>query len=84
MRMFMPPRSHPRLLQHPREILDIKEPENVHMCLPQASREQLAYPQTKPSARDPHADSYSVGTLGIASINKSPSSLELQLLPRES
>ena len=43
------------------------------LCLPQASRWQLAYPQTKPSARDPHTDSYSVGTLGIASIfNKSP------------
>ena len=38
------------------------------LCLTQASRWQLAYPQTKPSTRDPLTDSYSVGTLGIASI----------------
>ena len=40
------------------------------------------YPQTKPSSRDQHTDCYPVGTLGTASINKSP--LELQLLPCKS
>jgi len=58
-------RSRPRRRQdHVRALAFVL----VVMCLPQASRWQLAYPQTKPLTRDSHTDCYSVGTLGIASI----------------